>query len=376
MKFSKKKLLITTDSFLPRWDGISRFLVELIPHLKKKFEITIVAPAFEGDIVEIEGADIVRIPVTRYHAGDYHIPKFKFGKMKRLVKENDIIFNQTIGPIGALGIIYGKKLKKKVVSYIHSIEWELIPSSIQKLRHTLKIITKNYVKYLYNKCSLLLLPSEDTLKLFNYAGIKTEKRIVHLGTETAIFKPPQDKDAAKKRVGIDADNVVIGYVGRVGREKDLPTLYKAFRTIKKTYPKTILLIVGSGLDLHTLFDSMEDVVQIPQTKEVPKYLQAMDIFVMPSLTETSSLATMEAMACGLAVVSTYVGHIKFYIMDGQNGYLFPRSDVAYLVKKLKKLMDNADLRKAIGVMARKTITTYYYWGRTVKEIEKELLEAK
>ena len=47
----RKNLLIATDSFLPRWDGISRFLIELIPRIKDDFEITLVAPDFKGELV-------------------------------------------------------------------------------------------------------------------------------------------------------------------------------------------------------------------------------------------------------------------------------------------------------------------------------------
>ena len=49
----KKKLLIATDNFLPRWDGIARFLVELIPALTHKFDVTIVAPRFPGRIPDL-----------------------------------------------------------------------------------------------------------------------------------------------------------------------------------------------------------------------------------------------------------------------------------------------------------------------------------
>src|SRR3989338_9882834 len=57
----KKKLLIATDSFLPRWDGITRFLTEIIPRLKDNYEITVIAPEFPGEIyiakIEVENRE-------------------------------------------------------------------------------------------------------------------------------------------------------------------------------------------------------------------------------------------------------------------------------------------------------------------------------
>ena len=149
----------------------------------------------------------------------------------------------------------------------------------------------------------------------------------------------------------------------------MPTLYKAFRLLQKKYDNLKLIVVGSGLSIEKVFKSTKDIVHISSTNKVKDYYQAMDIFVLPSLTETSSLSTMEAMSCGLPVVATNVGHVKFYIKDGKNGYLFPKKEYYVLAKKLSKLIENPDLRKAIGLMARKTITTKFSWEKTVKEIE-------
>lgn len=74
--------------------------------------------------------------------------------------------------------------------------------------------------------------------------------------------------------------------------------------------------MGDGLDSQkAFFKKNEDVILTGSTRNVLKYLQAMDLFVLPSLTETSSLATMEAMACGLPVVVTKVGYLKYYINE-------------------------------------------------------------
>ena len=58
-----KKLLITTDSFLPRIDGVARFLSEIIPFLSKNYKITIIAPKFPGILPEIK-AEIIQIPLS------------------------------------------------------------------------------------------------------------------------------------------------------------------------------------------------------------------------------------------------------------------------------------------------------------------------
>jgi len=100
----------------------------------------------------------------------------------------------------------------------------------------------------------------------------------------------------------------------------------------------------------------------------------MDIYVMPSLTETSSLSTMEAMSCSIAVVSTPVGYIKDYIKNSYNGLFFNKQNSYELSKNLAVLLDDEKLRAKIGENARKTIIEFYNWDKTIKGIEESLKE--
>ena len=114
-----RKLLIATDNFLPRWDGIARSLSEIIPKLKEKYEITILAPHFQGNIHEFEGIKLIRLPTYNFQIGDFPPTKISFKKIKQIVKDADLVWSQTIGPIGYLAIKYGKKFKKpKILSSI------------------------------------------------------------------------------------------------------------------------------------------------------------------------------------------------------------------------------------------------------------------
>ena len=159
-----KKLLIATDSFLPRWDGVARFLNEILPSLTKKYEVTVVAPDFSGKFEPV-GYKVERIPLSFLKAGDYVFAKFARKKMKELVKEHDLIWTHTIGPIGGLEISYGHKYGVPVATYVHSIEWELVSMSISKryLNFLLTNITKMLVKWLYNKANLIIIPSNKPM---------------------------------------------------------------------------------------------------------------------------------------------------------------------------------------------------------------------
>ncbi|MFC1753940.1 glycosyltransferase family 4 protein [Thermoproteota archaeon] len=366
----KKKLLIASDTFLPRWDGITRFLLETVPKMSLKYDITLAVPDFKGKKVKIKNVDIVRVPIHDINVDDMKLPKFKLGMIKKLVKESDIVFIQALGPIGILAARYADKLKKPLYAYTHIIEWDLYPKVVGRFKSILKPATLFLSRHFYNKCDFIFVPSDDIEKSLIYARINAQKKIIPLGVDSDEFKPPKSKDQAKKKVKLDKHNIIIGFAGRIGWEKDLKTLHKAFTMLQKKYGGILrLLIVGSGVPLKKMFKSMDGVVHVEATHKVADYYRAMDIFVMPSLSETSSLATKEAMSCGLPVVATSVGCIPFYVNDGKNGYLFEPKDTFMLARKLANLIEKKALRKAIGTVARKTVLTKYTWDKTIKEIE-------
>ncbi len=373
-----KKLLIATDSFLPRWDGIARFLNEILPKLSSDYDITVIAPRFNGQLAEFKDINIIRIPLSRIRVGDYTPAKFCIRKVIKAVKQADIVWTQTIGPIGAPAILAARFFRKPLAAYIHSIEWELFSKSISRrnpFRNSINLFTKAAARCLYNRCSLLIVPSGEVAEILNWHNIRTKKKVVHLGADTSKFRPAENKKDAKKKIGINPEHVVIGFSGRIGREKDLVTLYRAFLRLRKLYDNLILLIIGKGVkELRIMLESKKNVIIVEYAEEIVPYLQAIDIYVMPSLTETSSLSTMEAMSCGIAVVSTPVGYIKNYIKNSYNGFFFNKQNPYELSKKLAVLLDDEKLRVKIGENARKTIIEFYNWNKTTEGIEEALRE--
>jgi phosphatidylinositol alpha 1,6-mannosyltransferase len=359
------KVVITTDSFLPRWDGVARFLSLLIPVLKKNAQVVVFAPKFEGRPIDL-GVNVIRFPLVKIRFGDIYFSSPDKGKMAEHIKTADIVFNQTIGPIGMAGIKLAKKYKKPVVSFIHSIEWDLAKGAVKHGKWFVKRAVRLIAKRLYNRCSLLVCPSSQVADILSANGIRAKKEIVTLGVQTSMFVPPQSKPAAKAKVGILPTRLVVGYVGRLAREKDLGTLYHAFIKIKRRFPKMVLLLVGGGSSDEIPKDS--NVILAGPQNDVVKYLQSMDVFVLPSLTETSSLATMEAMSCAVPVITTPVGSIPEYVRDGKTGFIFSRRDVNELEKKLVDLLSSASLRKKIGAAGRSVMQKSYSWDKSAEKL--------
>jgi glycosyltransferase involved in cell wall biosynthesis len=366
---TRKKLLIVTDSFLPRIDGVARFLDDIIHHLQKVFDLTVIAPHFKGDFSLSYPLNLIRMPVYPFRVADYHFPRRDSKIIEKHVLLNDLVWTQTLGPLGATAIIKGFKHNRKIISYVHSVEWELFSKGFSKSQYIYKSIeplAKRYTRKLYNKCSRLLIPSIDIKEKLEKNNIHVPMTLVHMGIDVKKFHPIEDIKISKESLGIHSSSYVIGFVGRLAKEKDLGTLVSAFNRLSIKDKK--LLIVGEGApSIKSLFTS-RDMINVGAVSDVSHYLHAMDVFVMPSLTETSSLSTMEAMASGVPVVCTPVGNIKHYIKDRVNGLLFhPRNDET-LSELLDELYRDNTLRKRLAISGRETIVSEYLWINTVEKI--------
>ena len=82
-----KHIVITTDNYLPRWDGIARFLKELIPELARKYRITIFAPRFEGKAPQYKNTELIRFPLINMQFGDIYFAKPDKKTMKKEMKK-------------------------------------------------------------------------------------------------------------------------------------------------------------------------------------------------------------------------------------------------------------------------------------------------
>jgi glycosyltransferase involved in cell wall biosynthesis len=364
-----KKLLIATDCFLPRWDGISRFLADIIPELND-FEITIVAPDFPGDHQPIN-AKIIRIPLGKLVIGDFRVTQNCKEAIEDHIIHSDIVWVHTLSTIGRTAVSLARKHGRKTIFFIHSIDWELvirsinIPSPIKDVLYP--FIRLNVLSY-YKKCDLIMSPEENVERMLDWNGVDTKKVRVNMGVNLKRFTYPEDKELAKKAIGLSGQKV-IGFCGRISREKNLDVLLNAHKRIRREYPDTVLLIVGSGIKKYEQKLKKEEKVFFVGSKDdVVPYLQAMDIFVLPSLVETTSLATLEAMACGAVPICTPVGYVREYIKEKVNGMLFPFGNETILALKIKLLLDNPHMIPSMSKAARLTVQQKFNFMQTAENV--------
>ena len=173
--------------------------------------------------------------------------------------------------------------------------------------------------------------------------------ICYNGVDTAQFFPPKSRSAVASLIGI---------VCALRHEKNLPLLQEAFATVRYLQPDMKLVFVGSGSELKALQENAARLgiadasVFVPASRDVPNWLRAMDIFVLPSYSESFSNSLLEAMACGCAVVGSRIGGTPELTGNNEErGLLFNSGDIQGLAAQLARLIQNPELRRELGVRA-------------------------
>jgi len=234
-------------------------------------------------------------------------------------------------------------------------------TSIPHLATCHGFISNNVKLKIYNRlnivalqfCEKIITVSSEIMKYLVKCGIDKSKVVV---IQNAIERQEWKKDFARirlekrKSLVLDQDVLIIGYVGRLSEEKGIQYLIKAATVLKEMNGKFVIIILGDGpkrCEFENLARSLglqKELKFIGFVTDVESWLTVLDIFVLPSLTEGTPMALLEAMAMGIPVIASAVGGVPDVVESGVNGYLVSPGDYRELGKKMMLLMNNHALR--------------------------------
>lgn len=168
---------------------------------------------------------------------------------------------------------------------------------------------------------------------------------------------PERRTAARRALGLAADALVVGCVGRLVPVKNHALLLECLPQLAARHANLAVLLVGGG-ELGTMLRERaaslgvaDRVLFAGERPNVTDLLPAFDVFAQPSLSEGLSIALLEASATGLAIVATDVGGNREIVGDGVTGLLAPSGDVDALTTALDRVLSDADLRASFGAAA-------------------------
>lgn len=349
----KKKILILTEDLI-FGGGTQRFTSLIASRLSEKFNVFILT------FYDYE---------NRYHfEGKYYSLRENFGLFVKVI--NSLRMNQLIRPIRIF-----KKIQSISPDIIISItDFTNVFTIITKLMFHIKIpliisVRSNPIlKYkkknrIYNTLIRLLYPlkivnnivtvSKRIQKMLekNYGIKKNKIKTINNGIEIAKIRENKREEIREYKDILDNNNLIkFITVGRLIHIKGHKYLIEAFYNTKKEIPNSILLIIGDGplrneLEKLILNKNMkDDIILLGMQKNPYKYLAQSDIFVLPSLLEGFPNVILEALACGLPIISTNCESGPYEILDGNRyGFLTKVGDSLEMSQKMIYLAKNKDL---------------------------------
>lgn len=280
---------------------------------------------------------------------------------QRKVRSMDVIHVQHPFLSGQLALRYARARGVPVIFTNHTrydlyahhyLPW-FIPKAVSQT------FLQTYLPNFCQQCDLVIAPSPGIAGVLRDLGVAAEIKVIPNGIDLSPFRIPDRAPApVRAELRLPEDALVLMYLGRLGPEKNLAFLLRAFSGVAAACPTAVLALVGDGPETDNLRDQAQKaglaarvffLGQVPHT-DVPRYLRAADVFVTASETEAHPFSLIEAMAAGLPALGIVSPGVGDTIIDGVNG-LLSTPDLAVFTAKMVRLVLDGDLRRALSEQA-------------------------
>ena len=185
--------------------------------------------------------------------------------------------------------------------------------------------------------------------------------VIHNGISCRSDIVSELHTSARVELGLTKNTFIVGAVGRLVAVKGYEYLIDAMQDVAKVIPDSHLVIAGEGPLLHQLRARVERlglenrVTFVGYQREIQRFLETIDVFVMPSLSEGLPMSLLEAMCCGKAVIATTVGGIPEVISNRENGILIPPSDSKSIAEAICEIHNDDRLKTSVSIRGRSSV---------------------
>lgn len=317
----------------------------------------------------------------------FRLPE-KVSRLNKLLRNSDIVHSCLESSnlyCSIVNFVYPSD--RKFISTVHGIDFPFANDpELKKLYATSgiksKFLFKDLQTYLFKYYSGFISVCNDIKHyLIEKRKIDSKKiTVIYHGIDIASDNLPlEELNELRKNYSIHNNDYIIGYVGRLAYGKGLEYLLKEFRKFEEKIPNAKLLIIGDGelrefLTKYVKDNSLVDkVIFTGYQKNVINYYSLIDVYVIPSFSESTNLTLLEAMNAGVTAVSSDAGGLKEIIEDGINGYLFNVGDFNEMGKKIMHAYNCRNKSESIRSNAKKTVLNKFNISNNLPEIQKHIL---
>jgi phosphatidylinositol alpha 1,6-mannosyltransferase len=389
-------ILLVTDSYSPEINGTAIFVRDFALKLAQDgHEVTVWTTGNKlyrtfTVVNQTKGIKIIRepsVPLFFNTNNKVSIRPYLYAK-KLIQKQNpDVIHIHTPGLMGLTALVWAKVFKMPVVATNHimaeSVSYNL--KVISFLRPVFNVLLWRGLAFFYNFASLTVSPSEAAYRFIKQSGFKKPAVIISNGINTVNFKPKIPAANIYKKYSLPADMPVLLYLGRLDFEKRVDAIIGALPEIIK-YRSVRLMLAGDGNAADSLKRQVERLglgqnvtfTGFVGAKKIDLY-NAANVFVSVCPTEMQGIATLEAMSCGLPVVTVKNSGTAELCYENFNGYISPTLKSFDIACSVLKILNSPVRAKWMGHNSRFIAEKFHSFEKTMtdyKDVYKKIATEK
>jgi len=364
--------MIVTDQYQPMIGGVPTVTRNLAINIARRGHQVWLVTSSAG----LRNTDYIeqKVHVFRFSSFEWplykglRIPFFPFLiSMHRLIRSIDPDILHVHAPIvvGKMARYMAYNMHIPVIATNHFLPIYLSNSIVSKLRLDTYFNNHFYKFFIsfYNKCTHVTAPTTTALNLLYERGLHVPSSTISNGIDLHKFTPGDCDNYIRKYLHLPQDRPLVLLVNRLSKEKRIDVLLNA---AAKMRGNGYIALVGTG-PAEAALRSQADRLQLGNRVSFLGFVNeadllalrsASDVFVIASEAELQSLATMEAMACGLPVIAANACALPELVHHGKNGFLFECGNSSMLAHYLDLLLADTGLRARMKVESLKIIAQH------------------
>lgn len=346
------KILMVTNTFTPHVGGVARSVQQFTDEYRRRgHDVIVIAPEFEG--AETSTPDTIRTPaLEHWNAGDFSLalPVPAWLSKKLCDFEPDIVHSHHPFLLGSTAVRLACKYDVPLIFTHHTMYERYAHYTSFNSRSFKEFLVKLAAGYC-DLCDHVIAPSESIAEVIRNRGVAAPITVIPTGVVLNDFKTG-DGYAFRRNQGVPENAFVVGTVGRLAPEKNMPFLCEAVKNVMQERETVHYLVVGdgpskSGIREYFQNAGMSDRLHMTgslEGRQLVDAYHAMDVFGFASTSETQGMVLTEAMAAGTAVVGLDAPGVREVIKDGYNGYMVENEDIALFAEALIEFIDSPEDR--------------------------------
>ena len=354
---SRVRIALFSEVYWPMVSGVGVTLLRLTDalqargHAVRVYSATYALPEGVPDRPEVHRSPSV--PFFLYPDVQWAFPRLRDVVEDLEAFQPDIVHVATEFSLGIAGLKAARQLNLPLIASAHTDYDQYaarygVPWALRAGWH--------YLRWFYGQAHRVLCPSRIYEQSVHRHGV-THTGIWSRGVDPAVFSAAWRSDAYRAAFGVGPDDLLVTYIGRIAREKNLGLLLEAWETLAPDRGAGKLVLVGRG-PLEDEIRRREiqgvHVTGLLQGPALSAAYASADIFTFPSTTETFGNSLLEAMGSGLPSLVAAAGGVLEFAEHGGNAWLVEPDSTPAIVAGLRRLLTDAALRRQLGAGALAT----------------------